>query len=81
MTSSMIRLIERRCLRREAFTPHHRQRFLTWMKRMDQVWDVTKTAAAANASNVAQAAAAAAVAATNMANEFNKQKYERRYSQ
>ena len=36
------KLVERRCLRREAFTCHHKQWFHTWLKRMDQVWDITK---------------------------------------
>ena len=49
------RLIERRCLRRDAFTQQHRLRFSTWLKRMDQVWEITK--GGAEAASVAAAEA------------------------
>ncbi len=41
------RLVERRCLRREAFTAQHKAWFQTWLKRMDQVWDISNVMAAA----------------------------------
>lgn len=39
------RLLERKCLRKEAFSPHHKLCFQMWMKRMDQVWDISRSAA------------------------------------
>ena len=42
VVAQFFRLVERRCLRREAFTGHHKQWFHTWLKRMDQVWEITK---------------------------------------
>ncbi len=41
------RLVERRCLRRDAFTPEQKLWFQTWLKRMDQVWDISNVVAAA----------------------------------
>ena len=40
------RLVERRCLRREAFTTQHKNWFHTWLKRMDKVWEISKSEAA-----------------------------------
>lgn len=35
-------LLDRRCLKKEAFTPSQKQLFNTWLKRMDQVWDISR---------------------------------------
>lgn len=36
-------LLERRCLKKESFNNQQRQMFVTWLRRMDQVWDISRT--------------------------------------